>query len=199
MAKLKLIILGEYFFQLKLNLYGILLFCKPQSVCQAYAMGIHHNGRLFKNISQNKICGFSSRSGKRQKILHGIGHFTVIYLGYSFAAGFYIFRLVFIKPCRADIFFQFSQIGIRIIFARAVFAKKLFCDNIHPRICALCRQLCGYQHFQRRRIIKRAFNVRVDLIQNLTYSCRFFYLFQLKSPPFSYIIYFFSPKSKIKY
>ena len=92
--------------EVELDLYRVVFLGQSDSLREPFYMCVHDDSRYAEGISQHDIRRLSSHAGQFDQRFHCVRDLAVVILDNSFAAGFYVFCLVAIKPGGTNQFFQ---------------------------------------------------------------------------------------------
>ena len=113
-------------------------------------MSVHHNTRRdFKGIPHNHMGCFSAHSRELSQLIKIFGYFPLMMFLQALTGFFQIAGFISKKSCRLNGRFQVLNRSLSVIFSCFIFAKKIFCDNIHSFICTLSAQLGSNKKLQR--------------------------------------------------
>ena len=111
-------------------------------------MGIDDNRtRNPIQIAEQQVGGFSADTGKPKKIVHIIGHPSVMLFKQNDSAVYQITGFGMIETTGVDVFLHFFHIRFGKGFKSGKTRKKGRCDHVYARIGTLCREPDGKQQF----------------------------------------------------
>ena len=153
--------------EIEFDLVWVGVLRESESLREAHDVGVDADGLLPESVAKQDIGCLSSYAGEGKKVVQLVGHFAIEALDDLAAAVMNRLCFIAVEIDLADLFFQFRQRLVGIVFCRSVFLEKIDSHPVDEIVPGLRCQDQSDEQLQGIGKIQVELGVRMDLFQPL--------------------------------